>query len=75
MAREVLRRLKNGEDFKALAKTFSIDPSKKFGGDLGTLKKGELMPALEEVLRGLEVGETGGPVRTEMGYHILRRTG
>ena len=75
VAREVLRRLKNGEDFEALAKAFSTDPSKEFGGDIGTFKKGELMPALEEALRKLGIGEVGGPVRTEMGYHILRRTG
>jgi hypothetical protein len=75
VAREVLRRLKNGEDFEALARAFSTDPSKEFGGDIGTFKKGELMPALEESLRKLGIGEVGGPVRTEMGYHILRRTG
>lgn len=74
-ARDVIRRLKKGEDFEALAREFSTDPSKEFGGDIGTFKKGELLPELEKALRDLDIGEIGGPVRTDRGFHILKRTG
>ncbi len=74
-AREVLRRIEGGEPFDALARELSVDPSKRFGGDIGYYEEGELLPELEAVLRDLKVGEVGGPVKTGRGYHILKRTG
>lgn len=61
-----------GANFVALVKQYSDDPSKDLDGDIGTLKKGDLLPALENVLFALKKGQVGGPVQTNMGYHILQ---
>lgn len=61
-----------GANFVALVKQYSDDPSKELGGDIGTLKRGDLLPALENVLFSLKKGQVGGPVQTAVGYHILQ---
>jgi peptidyl-prolyl cis-trans isomerase SurA len=70
---EVLRtQLKEGADFVELAKKFSADATAKDGGDLGTLKRGELSPDIEGRILALGPGEVSEPYRSELGYHIFR---
>ena len=71
-ADEVYARLLEGEDFVALAKKYSDDPSAKEGGSLGTLKRGELAPEIEEAIMRLQPGEASTPFRSQVGYHIFR---
>lgn len=73
MARLVLNRLKAGDDFAAVAKEFSQDPSTKDqGGDLGWFPRGRMVAEFEEVAFSLPVGELSKPVKTRYGYHIIR---
>lgn len=71
---DVIRRAKGGEDFGKLAAEVSEDPgSKGKGGDLGWVKKGEMVPQFEEALFNLKQGElTAEPVRTPFGYHAIK---
>jgi peptidyl-prolyl cis-trans isomerase SurA len=69
---EVLDRIRKGEDFGEMALLYSQDPSAKDRGDLGYFKKGELLPALEKELNRLRVGEVGGMIRTEFGFHLIK---
>jgi peptidyl-prolyl cis-trans isomerase D len=71
---DVIRRVKAGEDFAKLAKELSEDPgSKETGGDLGFVKKGELVPEFEKVAFELKKGELAPePVRTQFGFHAIR---
>lgn len=69
---EVWAKMQAGEDFAELAKKYSQDSSAEDGGDLGQLKRGELAPEIEESILRLNPGETSGPVRTTLGYHLFK---
>jgi peptidyl-prolyl cis-trans isomerase SurA len=68
----VLERVLAGEDFSELAKRYSQDLSAKEGGDLGFLRKGEILPEFETVAFALNPGEISGLVQTSLGYHIIK---
>ena len=66
-------RILAGEDFAALAGEFSQDPGTATqGGDLGSFRRGQMVPAFDSAAFALEPGEVSGPVRTGFGVHILR---
>lgn len=72
-AKELLDRLKKGEDFAALAKEASIDPgSAAKGGDLGFFKRGAMVKEFDTVAFTLKPGELSEPVKTQFGYHIIQ---
>lgn len=64
--------LREGADFAELARQYSRDATAKDGGDLGTLKRGELTQDIETVILALEPGEVSRPYRSALGYHIFR---
>ncbi len=71
-ARLVAERAGAGEPFADLAREYSIDPgSRRAGGELGLLKRGELAGAVEDALFGAKAGEVVGPVRSPFGWHVL----
>jgi parvulin-like peptidyl-prolyl isomerase len=70
-AQVVLDRLSKGEKFSNIAKEVSRDPgSGKRGGDLGWFTRGK---EFEQVSFALQKGQTSPIVRTQFGYHIIRR--
>ena len=72
-AQAVRGRLDGGGDFAALAAAFSDDPGNaQRGGRLGTFARGELLGPVDSVVFALRPGEIGGPVRTPLGYHLLK---
>ncbi len=65
------KKLINGADFKAMAKTYSEDPgSNKYGGEYDSITKGLFIPEFENVVFNLKVNEISQPFKTEYGYHI-----
>jgi len=76
-ALQVLERIRKGESFADLARELSIDRgSGKRGGDLGLFGRGQMVKPFEEAAFKLKKGElTNEPVRTQFGYHIIRRAG
>jgi peptidyl-prolyl cis-trans isomerase SurA len=74
-AAEVMKKLREGESFAELAKTYSEDPSASVGGDLGFIKKGQLMKEFGEVVAKLKQGEVSQPFWSERGLHIIKLEG
>ena len=76
-ALQVLERIKKGESFAELAREISIDRgSGKRGGDLGLFGRGQMVKPFEEAAFKLKKGELSlEPVRTQFGYHIIKRAG
>jgi len=72
-AKDILKKISDGESFEELARDFSLCSSAKDGGDLGEFSKGMMIPAFEKALLSLKVNEISGAVRTQFGYHIIKR--
>jgi peptidyl-prolyl cis-trans isomerase C len=70
---KVLERIKKGEKFSAIAKDVSICPSKKRGGDLGTFGRGQMVKEFEKAAFALDKGQISDIVKTQFGYHIIKR--
>ena len=74
-AEEIVSRLADGEEFVVLAEEFSEDPgSKRKGGNLGIIAKGQMVPEFEKAVYNMTQGQTSEPVKTEFGYHIIKLT-
>ena len=72
LAEEILERLQDGEDFQALAATYSEDfYSGQQGGDLGWFPRGVMTIPFEEAAFDLEPGEISDLVSTTYGFHII----
>ena len=74
-AEQVLERLRAGEDFVALARQKSIDPSAPDGGSLGQVDPGTLRTELRDAVKGAGPGQIKGPIKIPTGYAILKVEG
>jgi parvulin-like peptidyl-prolyl isomerase len=70
---QVLSRLSRGESFANLAMQVSICPSAKRGGDLGTFGRGQMVREFERAAFALQKGQTSGIVKTQFGFHVIKR--
>ena len=68
----ILARLKAGEKFADLAKKYSLDGSKDYGGDLGYFTAPEMVAEFSKAAFALKVGEVSQPVKTDFGWHMIR---
>lgn len=73
-AQEVLKKINAGEDFAELAKEYSTDSSAENGGDLGFFGKGDMVAEFEEAAWALDIDEVSDIVKSEHGYHIIKKT-
>ena len=72
-AEGILKQIREGADFEALAKELSEDPgSKANGGDLGFISRGQMVKPFEDAAFSLEPGSVSEVVKTDYGYHIIR---
>ena len=71
-AKEVLKKLKTGGDFAALAKEVSKDPGASDGGALGYFSKDQMVPEFAEAAFKLDKGKISDPVKTQFGWHIIK---
>ncbi|HEX7795760.1 MAG TPA: FG-GAP-like repeat-containing protein [Vicinamibacterales bacterium] len=71
-AQRLLARVRNGEDFAALARAASLDPSASDGGLLGRVAISTLRPDLQTVLRGLDAGKLTPIMQIPTGFAFMR---
>ena len=72
-AQEIIAKLKQGQDFSALAKQYSQGPSASRGGELGWFGRGAMVKSFEDASFSLPAGSfTQVPVRTRFGYHVIK---
>jgi foldase protein PrsA len=61
--------------FATLAKKYTIDPgSKKNGGKLGSIQKGQTVPAFDKVAFTIPTGKVAKPVKSSYGWHVIEAT-
>ena len=69
---EIRGEIESGAAFSDKARELSEDAgSAANDGDLGFVGRGTFVPAFEEALWELAVGELSGPVKTEFGVHLI----
>lgn len=68
---KVMAKIAAGDDFSAMAKEFSEGMNPQDGGDLGFVKKGDLIKEFDSVIFELNVGETSDVIKTDIGYHLF----
>jgi peptidyl-prolyl cis-trans isomerase C len=72
-AEQVLKDVKAGKDFAALAKEHSQDPgSAPNGGDLGFFQQGQMVGPFNDAAFSLAPGMVSDLVETEFGFHIIK---
>jgi peptidyl-prolyl cis-trans isomerase C len=72
-AADILKDVKAGKDFAALAKQHSQDPgSAQNGGDLGFFQQGQMVGPFNDVAFKLTPGQVSDLVETEFGFHIIK---
>ena len=72
LAEDISKQLKEGADFAALAKQYSVDPgSGKRGGELGWFDEGKMIKPFSEVAFAAKVNDISDPVETRFGFHVI----
>lgn len=72
-AESVYKDLTTGGDFEKIAKRVSDDSGSAVqGGDLGWSRRGQMVPAFDEMMFLLPPGQISPIVETQFGYHIIR---
>jgi len=73
-AQEIKKLLDGGANFAQLARERSKGPNAQKGGDLGLITKGDLLAELDKAISTLQVGQTSDVIKSQIGFHIFKRT-
>lgn len=73
LAARLADRARSGEDFAALARTYSADEATaEAGGGLGVFGPDEMLPEVSEAVFEMAPGQISDPIRTDYGFHVIR---
>ncbi|MFW1753966.1 peptidylprolyl isomerase [Acinetobacter wanghuae] len=68
---QLKRKIQAGADFAKIAKQFSTCNSAKRGGELGEVKKGQLVPVIDKLVFTAAERVLHGPVKSQFGFHLV----
>jgi peptidyl-prolyl cis-trans isomerase D len=71
-AESVLAQARAGKDFAELARQYSKDSTAAEGGELGFVQKKDFPGPFGDTLFQMKVGDIGGPVKSQFGYHLIK---
>lgn len=73
LARRALEEIHEGADFEVAARRYSDDEGTRAdGGDLGWLRRHQVVPAFADLAWAAPLGRAAGPVRTRFGFHVIK---
>jgi peptidyl-prolyl cis-trans isomerase C len=75
LAESILNMISKGGKFESLAKEYSTCPSKSKGGDLGWFGPGQMVKEFEAATSKLSSGRISKIVKTQFGFHLIKKTG
>ena len=70
-AEQLKKKILAGADFAKVAKQFSTCNSAKRGGELGEVKKGQLVPVIDKLVFTAAERVLHGPVKSQFGFHLV----
>ena len=73
LARDLHQRAADGAALDELAREHSDGPSRARGGGVGVYAAGTMAPEFERAVASVDPGQLGPLVRSEFGFHIVRR--
>lgn len=71
LAEQLKSKIQSGADFANIAKLHSTCSSAKRGGELGEVKKGQLVPVIDRVVFSAAERILHGPIKSKFGFHLL----
>jgi peptidyl-prolyl cis-trans isomerase SurA len=71
-AKEMLEKIRNGDDFGEIARRHSDDETAKQGGELGVFERGKLSKEIEDAVFKLQKNQLTDVIRTKQGFIFLQ---
>ena len=71
LAEQLKQKIQAGSDFAKIAKQYSTCNSAKRGGELGEVRKGQLVPIIDRLVFSAAERVLHGPIKSQFGFHLL----
>ena len=71
LAEELKQKILSGADFAKVAQQYSTCNSAKKGGELGEVRKGQLVPVIDKLVFSAPERTLQGPVKSKFGFHLV----
>ncbi len=75
LATELRQRILDGADFATISAQYSSHGAGASGGDLGYIRRDDVVPEFARAAFKLTQGDVSGVIRTQFGYHVIKCEG